>query len=103
MYAIRSYYVSETDTITWTISTDDFDVDGHNYVTGYKVYGDGVLLTNPSLDPGSTSYDNPTGASNYEISTVDYCGNESEKLSINAVCVQSPAIEVTSHDRNNFV
>ncbi len=87
--------VSGIDTINWTISADDQDVGGDNYVTSYKVYGDGSLLTS-SLTAGSHTYSHSSGPSIYEVSTLDACGNESEKLLINAVCAQAPAIAITS-------
>jgi len=72
-----------TDTLAWTLSTDDFDVLDHNdlnYITGYRVYGPDSELLDDTLAPGTNTWVSPSLNAYYDVSAVDACGNESAKV-----------------------
>ncbi|MFN2436217.1 MAG: prepilin-type N-terminal cleavage/methylation domain-containing protein [Desulfotignum sp.] len=74
---------STTDTLAWTLSTDDFDVLDHNdlnYITGYRVYGPDSELLDDTLAPGTNTWASTSLNAYYDVSAVDACGNESEKV-----------------------
>jgi prepilin-type N-terminal cleavage/methylation domain-containing protein len=76
-----------TDTLAWTLSTDDFDVSDHNglnYITGYRVYGPDGQLLDDTLAPGTRVWVSPSLNAYYDVSAVDVCGNESKKLHISS-------------------
>jgi type IV pilus assembly protein PilW len=90
------------DTISWTLSSDDFDVNGNNYVVSYKVYDElNALLAILSADT-----DTWTSSSNhayYDVSVVDACGNESSKLRISSSCSDVPDIIITEPNSGETV
>ncbi len=74
---------SGTDTLAWSLSTDDFDVPGHNdlnYITGYRVYGPDSELLDDTLAPGTNTWVSTSLNAYYDVSAVDACGNESAKV-----------------------
>jgi len=86
-----------TDTLSWTVSADDFAVDGHNYIVAYKVYDMNTNTVLATLDAGSVSW--PTAAdvySNFGVSAVDACENESEIMMISSLCGEKPEINFVS-------
>ncbi|MCF8126437.1 MAG: prepilin-type N-terminal cleavage/methylation domain-containing protein [Desulfotignum sp.] len=87
----------KTDTISWTLSEDDFEVSKMNYIVEYRVYDpSGVLLA--TLKPGTDTWTSSSVHNYYDVSAKDACGNESEKLRISSACSDSnkpdkPSIE----------
>ncbi|MEX1300762.1 MAG: fibronectin type III domain-containing protein [Desulfotignum sp.] len=72
-----------TDTLAWTLSTDDFAVLDHtglNYITGYRVYGPDGELLDDTLAPGTRTWVSPSLNAYYDVSAVDLCENESARL-----------------------
>jgi prepilin-type N-terminal cleavage/methylation domain-containing protein len=86
-----------TDTLSWVLSSDDFDVDGQNYIVAYKVYDvdtDTVLAT---LDAGSVNWSTAADVySNFGVSALDACENESEMVLISSLCGEKPEVSFVS-------
>jgi prepilin-type N-terminal cleavage/methylation domain-containing protein len=82
-----------TDTISWILSADDFEVNTMNYIVGYRVYDPiGTLLT--TLNPGTDTWTSASLNDYYDVSATDACGNESAALRISSACSQSPVISI---------
>jgi prepilin-type N-terminal cleavage/methylation domain-containing protein len=91
-----------TDTISWILSTDDFEVISLNYIDEYRVYDpDGTLLT--TLNPGIDTWTSASLNDYYDVSAYDACGNESPYLRISSVCSQVPVITIDNPAGNATV
>lgn len=76
-----------TDTLSWTLSTDDFDVNGLNYIQEYRVYippENSVPVD--TLDPGTTTWTSTSLNPYYNVSAFDACGKESDRLVFSSAC-----------------
>jgi hypothetical protein len=76
-----------TDTLSWTLSTDDFDVNGLNYIQEYRVYippENSVPVD--TLDPGMTTWTSTSLNPYYNVSAFDACGKESDRLVFSSAC-----------------
>lgn len=89
-----------TDIISWTLSADDFVVDGTtlNYIVGYRVYDSNDSLL-ASLGAGTDTWtttvaNNYSDVRAYQVSAIDFCGNESAPLSIASLCTALPVIDI---------
>ena len=84
-----------TDTISWILSTDDFEVNSMNYIVGYKVYDPtGTLLA--TLGAGTDNWTSASANSYYDVTAIDVCSNESDALHITSVCSLLPVITIAS-------
>jgi type IV pilus assembly protein PilW len=80
-----------TDTISWILSADDFEINSMNYIVGYKVYDpSGTLLA--TLSSGIDTWTSASTNDYYDVSVIDECSNESPYLRISSVCSQVPVI-----------
>jgi hypothetical protein len=96
-----------TDTLAWTLSTDDFEVldpYGLNYITGYRVYGPDGELLDDTLAPGTRTWVSPSLNGYYDVSAVDVCENESARLRFSSECTGTePVITIAFPGDNEIV
>jgi prepilin-type N-terminal cleavage/methylation domain-containing protein len=91
-----------TDTISWILSADDFEVGTLNYIVGYQIVGYQVDDTAPtettpeSLGAGTDTWTSTSPNDYYDVSAIDACGNKSAALRISSACSQLPVISIVS-------
>ncbi len=99
------------DKLSWTLSTDDFNVDvtdsnSLNYITGYEVYDAADVLLD-TLNRGTATWSRETASQDireYYVLATDTCGHKSEKLSFSSICIDTlPEIAITSPSENDSV